>query len=78
MLNKFALKAFNQFSFNRKVSRPLNASFLLDLPNYYFSKVVVKTININLLKTKFLLILSSQNCNQQEKIICVNDAQVRS
>lgn len=64
-------------SHNREVSGPLVASFLLDLLDHYSPKAVVKTINITLLKSKFLLILSGQNFNQSNDIVCVNGAKVR-
>lgn len=54
ILDKFALKAFNQLFYHWKVSGLLIASFLLNLLDLYFLKAVVKTININLLKKKFL------------------------
>lgn len=76
-LDKFALKAFNKLSHDRKVSRPLVASSLLDLPDHYFSKAIVKSININFLKIKFSLILSSRYFNQSDDIICANGGKVR-
>lgn len=62
-LDKFVLKAFNQLSHNQKISGLLVASFLLCLPNYYFPTLVIKTINIVLLKIKFKLIFSGQDFN---------------
>lgn len=76
-IDKFELKAFNQLSHDRKVVRPLITSYLFDLPEYYFLKAIVKSININLLKIKFPLILNSQNFNQLDNIVCVNSAKVR-
>lgn len=75
-LNKFAFKAFNWLSYNWKVSRLLIASFLFNLLNYYFLIAVIKTINIALLKTKFKLILNSQNLNQLDNIIHINSRKV--
>lgn len=71
-LDKFALKMFNRLFHNRKVCRPLVASYLFDLLEHYFLKVIVKSINIKFLKKKFPLILSGQNFNQSNNIICVN------
>lgn len=58
-LDKFILKRFNRLFYHREVNEPLVASFLFGLPDHYFSRLVVKTFNIELLKTKFELILSS-------------------
>lgn len=58
-LDKFALKMFNQLLYNQKFSESLVVSFLLGLLDYYFPIIVVNTINIILLKTKFKLILGS-------------------
>lgn len=77
MLDKFALKAFNQLSYDHEVSGPLVASYLLDLPNHYSSQVIVKSININLLKIKFPIILNGQNFNQSDDIVYVNGDKVR-
>lgn len=76
-LDKFALKAFNWLSHNCEVSGPLVASYLLDLPDHYSLKAIVILININLLKIKFPLILSSQNFNWLDDIIWVNSDKVR-
>lgn len=78
MLNKFALKMFNQLSHNWKINRLFIVSYLFNLLDYYFSKVVMKTINITLLKIKFLLILSNQNFYQSNNIVGINNAKVRS
>lgn len=75
-LDKLALNAFDWLSHNRKVSRPLVASFFLDLPDHYFPTVVMKTINILLLKTKFDLTLSGQYLNQSDNIIRIYDRKV--
>ena len=76
-LDKFSLKAFNWLSYKHKVSGPLFASYLFDLPDHYSPKAIVKLININLLKIKFLLILNDKNFNQSNNIVCVNGAKVR-
>ncbi len=52
-LNKFALKEFNWLSHDWEICRPLIASYLLNLPDYYFVKAIVKTIHIALLQGKF-------------------------
>ncbi len=62
-LDKFALKAFNRLSHDREISRPLVASYLLNLSDHYSPKAIMKTINIALLQAKFSLILNGQNFN---------------
>ncbi len=47
--DKFALEAFNPLSHDREISGPLVASYLLNFPNHYFLKAIVKIINIALL-----------------------------
>lgn len=59
------------------MSELLIASFMFNLLNYYFLIAVVKTINIALLKTKFKLILNSQNFNQLDNIISINSRKIR-
>lgn len=44
--DKFAFKAFNQLSYNRKINELLVPSYLVNLLNHYSSKMVLKTINI--------------------------------
>ena len=63
ILNKFALKVFNWLSHNWKINKLLVTSFLFDLQKHNSLKVIVKTINIKLLKIKFSLILNGQNFN---------------
>ena len=58
ILVEFVSKIFYWLSYNKEVSGPLAASFLLNLPNYYSLKAIVKTINPVLLKIKFQMILS--------------------
>ena len=58
ILDKFALKAFNQLFHNQKISGLLIASYLLNLLDNYSPKANLKTINIALLQAKFLLILN--------------------
>lgn len=62
-LDKFIFKSFNWLLYIQKISRLLVVSFLFNLINHYFIIVVVKTLNIILLKTKFELILSDQDFN---------------
>lgn len=57
--DKFVLKIFNQLLYNWEVSEPLVTCFLLSLLNHYFPTMIMKTINIALLKIKFELILGS-------------------
>ncbi len=47
-LDKFAWKVFNQLSHDWEISRPLVASHLLNLPDHYSAKVIIKIINIAL------------------------------
>ena len=77
ILDKFALKAFNQLSYNWEISRPLIASYLLNLSNHYSPKVIVKIINIALLQAKFLLILNSKSFNQSDNIVRIDDTKIR-
>ena len=75
-LDKFLLKAFNWLSHNYEVSRRLVVGFLLDLPDYYTLNVPVKSINISVLKNKFLLLGSRQNFNTTNDIISVNGTKI--
>lgn len=68
---------FNGLSHDWKVSKALIVSFLLSLPDHYFSIIVIKTINIALLNTKFELILGGQNFNQLDDIVHIDDKKVR-
>ena len=77
-LDKFALKVFNQLSHNREISRPLVTSYLVNLPDHYFSKAIMKTINTALFQAKFSLILNNKNFNQSDNIVCVNDTKIWS
>ena len=57
-LDKFLLKVFNRLSYNCKVCGSLVVGFLLDLSNHYTPNTSVKSINIFVLKDKFLLLIS--------------------
>ncbi len=76
-LDKFALKAFNRLSHDREISRRLIASYLLNLFDHCFLKVIAKIINIALLQAKFLLILNDKNFNQSDDIVHVDDTKIR-
>ena len=76
-LAKFALKAFKWLSYNRETSRFLIASYLLNLPNYFSPKAIVKTNNITFLQVNFLWILDGKNFNQSDHIVRVDDIKVR-
>ncbi len=76
--DKFALKAFNWLSHDWEIRGPLVGSYLLNLPDHYSSKAIVKTINIALLQVKFLLILNGQNLDQSDTIMCVDGTKIRS
>ncbi len=69
-LDKFPLKVLNQLSHNQEINRPLVASYMLNLPNHYSLKVIVKIINIALLQAK-LLMMNGQNLNQSDDIVHV-------
>ena len=60
-LDQFVVKASNWLFHDRKISRPLVASYLLNLLNHYFPKAIVKTINIALLQAKFSLLLNGKS-----------------
>lgn len=49
IFDKFALKIFNQLSHNQEISKLLIVSYLLNLTDYYFLKIIVKIIYIALL-----------------------------
>ena len=76
-LDKFVLKVLNWLSYNREISRLLVASYLLNLPDYYSLKAIVKTMNIALLQAKFSLILNSKNFYQSDDIVCVDGIKIR-
>ncbi len=76
-LDKFALKAFNWLSHDQEISGPLVASYLLNLPDHYSPKAIVKIWNIALLQVKFLLILNGQNFNQLDNIVRVDGNKIR-
>lgn len=75
-LDKFLLKVFNRLSHNYKVSRSLLAGSLLDLLNYYTFNTLVKSINLSILKTKFLLLIFRLNFNITDDITFVNGGKV--
>ncbi len=76
-LDKFVLKAFNRLFQDQEFSGPLVVNYLLNLPDHYFPKAIVKTINIALLQAKFSLILNSQNFNQSDNIMRVDGTKIR-
>lgn len=76
-LDKFTLKMFNQLSYNQKIIELLIANFLFSFSDHYFSIIVIKTIKITLLKTKFELILSSQYFYQLDYIVFIDDKKIR-
>ena len=76
-LDKFLLKAFNRLSYNRGVSGPLVAGFLLDLSDHYTPNAPIILINLFVLKTKFLLLISRQNFNTTNDVARVNGGKVR-
>lgn len=76
-LNKFVLKMLNWLLHNQKINKLLVTSFLFDLPNHYFSIIVMKIINITLLNTKFKVILDGQDFNQSDDIMYINSGKLR-
>ena len=51
--NKFALRVFNQLAYDREISGPLVANYLLGLPNHYTLSDNVKSINLVILRKRF-------------------------
>ena len=76
-LDKFLLKVFNKLLHNREVSGPLVAGFLLDLPDHYTPNAPIKSMNLFVLKIKFLLLISRQNFNTTNDVAHVNGSKVR-
>ena len=60
-----------------EVSRPQVANYLLNLPDHYFLKAIVKIINIALFQAKFLLILNDKSFNQLDDIVCIDGIKIR-
>ena len=52
--------------------------FLLNLPDYYILNALVKSINIFMLKIKFLLLISEQYFNTTNHITHVNSSKMGS
>ncbi len=51
--DKFALRAFKRLAYDREISGPLVASYLLRLPDHYILSNNVKSINLALLRKRF-------------------------
>ncbi len=51
--DKFALRAFNRLTYDREISGPLVASYLLGLPDHYTLSDNVKSINLSILRKRF-------------------------
>ncbi|MCJ1345108.1 hypothetical protein MMC31_003313 [Peltigera leucophlebia] len=51
--DKFALRAFNRLAYNREISGPLVASYLLELLHYYTLSDNVKSINLAIVRQRF-------------------------
>lgn len=75
-LDKFALKVFNQLSYDWEINESLVASYLMNLSNHYFLRAIIKIINITLLQVKFLLILNSKSYNQLDNIMCIDSIKI--
>lgn len=75
--DKYALKAFNQLFHDREISRLLVTSYLLNLPDHYSLKAIIKTINITILQAKLLLILNGKNFNKSDDIVHVDGMKIR-
>lgn len=71
------LKIFNKLLYNYEINRSLVAEFLLDLLYHYIPNISIKSINIFMLKTKFLLLISKQNFNTTNDIACINSDKVQ-
>ncbi len=52
-LDKFALRAFNCLRYDRVISGPLVANYLLGLPNHYTLLDNIKSINLAILRKYF-------------------------
>ncbi len=51
--DKFALRAFNRHAYDREISGPLVASYLLGLSDHYTLSNNVKSINLAILRKRF-------------------------
>lgn len=76
ILDKFAIKAFYRWSYDREINKPLVASYLFNLLNHYFSKAIVKIINIALFQAKFLLILDDKSFNQSSNFLYIDNTKI--
>lgn len=76
-IDKFLLKIFNRLSYNYKISKVVIARFLLNIPDYYTLNVLIKSINISILKAKFLLLISKQNFNTTNNVTYINSSKIR-
>ena len=56
-LDKFALWTFNKLAYEQKVSRLLVASYLLELLDHYSHDILLRRINLNLLRFCFISII---------------------
>ena len=56
-IDKFALRAFNRLAYDREISGPLAANTLLDLPEYFTPKKIIRKINLWALRKRFSRII---------------------
>ena len=63
--------------YNHKVSKPFVVRFLLDLSNYCIFNNFVKEINISILKTKNLLLISIKNLKNTNNVAYINNCKVQ-
>ncbi len=54
LLDKFALRVFNYLIYDREISSPLVASYLLELPDHYTLLDNLKSINLAILQKRLL------------------------
>lgn len=52
-VDKFVLRTFNRFAYNREISEPLATNMFLSLPKYYTSKKSLKRVNLKNLRLYF-------------------------
>lgn len=75
---KFSLKAFNRLLYNCEICGLLVVEFLFDLLDHYTLNALIKSINIFVLKAKFIMLISRQNFNITNNVIYVNNGKIPS
>lgn len=64
-IDKFALRVFNCYTYDRKINGPLATNTLLGLPEYYTPKKTLKRVNMRALRSYFPKIIF-QNAENKE------------